>query len=1265
MEKTESRLVDLLLMGELEAANRGLEEGVYSWEELDRPHNVEGNTPLISACQMGLSMVMHFLLDRGADPTLCNHSNQTALHLSQPSLQGEMLAAITKPFPHCTQLLKAAWTGDIHALQHLLSKTDSLDVNIQNQNGLTPLMLAVRDVDLFEGLQGTKGWDYNSIGVVKELLALSANVDLQDQKGYDVLHYISQIRSFIKEELLRIVLVSRSQSDKIIVFRFQSATEPRMSARQDLYKATGWTKSLPSLREKDKSWTMPGTMHPTFDVPIQTSLAAQSPRLTKKNKTVMETPSKPRLSQLSQSAPSLALLDASFLLQVRANISSRLSGEKNCNFNRQDGLPVLCRRAPKHLAPLDKGYSNGLMLSSLEQPVPPDPTSILPLGSRQRKKSYSRQTTRGSRAMRKGSEESNSSSGSSQSSLEEEEDEEDISPGRTGEVISTLRREPVMPRSQSSFQASKTSIKSNKDKPITCTFKKSQVEADLTHDTTGFSEELNHFERTFSPQEQYDDHVHINVNEHRNVEAKDRHAAKEGKSNFVDIKNKEISPPLNIMLHPNPVKTSRASKMTKRKERKCRSAQTNQSSNLSANVNTSREIKPIRNPLPQVIVRKMYLIDDIGGENNKLDLPNMAPTIQDQNLKDTIINQETLHYIKSSGAKKTLRNSKNQKQQLNREVKQRESKKTGILGTQRAKSSLDHVSYRDMFLEIPQEAEGPAICEMFATPLYEKLRVSSSAERNKQIRSAPPVNRKLNRQQRVQKSLEGYRKKRPQKCTNAKGKLLKNGPQNQRQMVISAIEVKRPISSCKILSINDKVTPFPGLQVKTQSGQMLSLIEEVLSETGTNTPIHNQPADLSISFHSLRAPCLDTNISQKQKTGDLKDNGDASSGNEDSVVGEFPGQPLINTWTSNRTQSPVYQKFLDDVGDGPVTDDLLRCLAEELISLEDKEVESLKTETPEMKFANANPSEVKHVKMSSIVLNILSNERSSVNDTIIWTKGEILGRGAYGTVYCGLTNQGQLIAVKQVTLDVSNSETTEKEYNMLEQEVDLLKNLEHPNIVGFLGTALSGNIISILMEYIPGGSISNVLSRFGPLPEKVFALYTTQIVEGVYYLHANRVIHRDLKGNNIMLMPSGIIKLIDFGCARRLNFQTHSGSRSDLLKSVHGTPYWMAPEVINETGHGKKSDIWSIGCTIFEMATGKPPLANMGKMAALFYIGAQKGSMPSLPDEFTEEAKGFVKACLINEQEQRPSAADLLRHPFINKQQKNSKPSTKPNHLAN
>uniref|UniRef100_A0A3Q3B6B4 Mitogen-activated protein kinase kinase kinase 19 n=1 Tax=Kryptolebias marmoratus TaxID=37003 RepID=A0A3Q3B6B4_KRYMA len=98
----------------------------------------------------------------------------------------------------------------------------------------------------------------------------------------------------------------------------------------------------------------------------------------------------------------------------------------------------------------------------------------------------------------------------------------------------------------------------------------------------------------------------------------------------------------------------------------------------------------------------------------------------------------------------------------------------------------------------------------------------------------------------------------------------------------------------------------------------------------------------------------------------------------------------------------------------------------------------------------------------------------------------------------------------------------------------------------------------------------------------------------------------------------------------------------ELLKSVHGTPYWIAPEVINESGYGRKSDIWSVGCTVFEMATGKPPLSHMAKMAALFYIGTRRGSMPMLPDGFSESAKDFVRICLTSDQKLRPSADQLL-----------------------
>uniref|UniRef100_A0A671EE05 Mitogen-activated protein kinase kinase kinase 19 n=1 Tax=Rhinolophus ferrumequinum TaxID=59479 RepID=A0A671EE05_RHIFE len=250
-------------------------------------------------------------------------------------------------------------------------------------------------------------------------------------------------------------------------------------------------------------------------------------------------------------------------------------------------------------------------------------------------------------------------------------------------------------------------------------------------------------------------------------------------------------------------------------------------------------------------------------------------------------------------------------------------------------------------------------------------------------------------------------------------------------------------------------------------------------------------------------------------------------------------------------------------------------------------------------------------------------------------------------VYCGLTSQGQLIAVKQVALDTSDKLATEKEYQKLQEEVDLLKALKHVNIVAYLGTCLEENTVSIFMEFVPGGSISSIINRFGPLPEMVFCKYTKQILQGIAYLHENCVVHRDIKGNNVMLMPTGIIKLIDFGCAKRLAWAGLNGTHSDMLKSMHGTPYWMAPEVINESGYGRKSDIWSIGCTVFEMATGKPPLASMDRMAAMFYIGAHRGLMPPLPEHFSENAADFVRVCLTRDQHERPSAVQLLKHSFL------------------
>jgi mitogen-activated protein kinase kinase kinase 19 len=232
-------------------------------------------------------------------------------------------------------------------------------------------------------------------------------------------------------------------------------------------------------------------------------------------------------------------------------------------------------------------------------------------------------------------------------------------------------------------------------------------------------------------------------------------------------------------------------------------------------------------------------------------------------------------------------------------------------------------------------------------------------------------------------------------------------------------------------------------------------------------------------------------------------------------------------------------------------------------------------------------------------------------------------------VWVGLTLTGEQIAVKQVSLH-PDVEKAEKQYEKLQHEVGLLRSLSHMNIVGYRGTDFdeSTRTVNIFMEYVPGGSITQNLKLFGAFDETIFKRYTGQILDGIEYLHEQGIVHRDIKGANVMICPSGAIKLIDFGCAKQFCLQPDcSLSQSGLFKSMVGTPYWMAPEVITESGFRKKSDIWSIGCTVFEMATGKPPFYDMEPTAALYHIGLG-AKPPRLPDSFSSAAISFVQSCL-------------------------------------
>ncbi|KAL7976455.1 hypothetical protein Chor_008404, partial [Crotalus horridus] len=161
------------------------------------------------------------------------------------------------------------------------------------------------------------------------------------------------------------------------------------------------------------------------------------------------------------------------------------------------------------------------------------------------------------------------------------------------------------------------------------------------------------------------------------------------------------------------------------------------------------------------------------------------------------------------------------------------------------------------------------------------------------------------------------------------------------------------------------------------------------------------------------------------------------------------------------------------------------------------------------------------------------------------------------------------------------------------------------------------------------GSIKDQLKAYGALTENVTRKYTRQILQGVSYLHSNMIVHRDIKG--------------DFGASKRIQTICMSGTG---MKSVTGTPYWMSPEVISGEGYGRKADVWSLGCTVVEMLTEKPPWAEYEAMAAIFKIATQP-TKPQLPDGVSEYCRNFLKLIFV-EEKRRPTAEDLLRHPFVN-----------------
>jgi len=274
----------------------------------------------------------------------------------------------------------------------------------------------------------------------------------------------------------------------------------------------------------------------------------------------------------------------------------------------------------------------------------------------------------------------------------------------------------------------------------------------------------------------------------------------------------------------------------------------------------------------------------------------------------------------------------------------------------------------------------------------------------------------------------------------------------------------------------------------------------------------------------------------------------------------------------------------------------------------------------------------------------------STSTEVVWQKGPMLGKGAFGTVFEAVdVRTGELLAVKELILPASPSGQEVAAIRGVEREVEVMRSLRHPNIVRYLGAQVaqdsvtaSQRCLNIFVELVPGGSLASFIRRYGRCREPLVANFVRQIVEGLAYLHAHGFAHRDVKAANVLVAPDGTLKLCDFGCSKKLDII----SLTQGCTTLTGTPHYMAPEVVLGKPYGRKADLWSVGAVMVEMATGQPPWSDLAPVAALFRLGSPD-AVPAIPSFLSPDARHFLGLCFTRDPKQRPSAADLLAHPFL------------------
>ncbi|XP_010323839.1 mitogen-activated protein kinase kinase kinase 18-like [Solanum lycopersicum] len=256
-----------------------------------------------------------------------------------------------------------------------------------------------------------------------------------------------------------------------------------------------------------------------------------------------------------------------------------------------------------------------------------------------------------------------------------------------------------------------------------------------------------------------------------------------------------------------------------------------------------------------------------------------------------------------------------------------------------------------------------------------------------------------------------------------------------------------------------------------------------------------------------------------------------------------------------------------------------------------------------------------------------------------WIRGHTIGHGSSAAVSVAKSRfSDEVFAVKSVELSESQ---------LLQKEQKILSELSSPYVLSYKGCDVTKEkdklMFNIRMEYMPDGTLSDeIRKQSGRMNEPLIGYYTKQMVQGLEYLHSRGIAHCDIKGQNILLGKSGA-KIADFGCAKWIDPANRDGGAN----SIGGTPMFMAPEVARGEEQGCAADIWGLGCTMIEMATGGSPWNNVTNAASLLHKIAFSEQSPEIPTFLSLQAKDFLNKCLRRDSKERWTAKQLLKHPFL------------------